>query len=40
LDVEDTKLRDDVERIRADWELDRAGGKNFAPIKTLRSGRV
>ena len=36
LDVEDTKLCDDVERICADWELDRAGGTGFAPVKTVK----
>ena len=35
LDIEDTELCDDVERIRAGWELDRVGGAGFAPVKTV-----
>jgi len=35
LDVEDTELCDDVERICANWELDRDGGMGFAPVKTV-----
>ena len=33
--VKDTELCDNVERIRADWELDRAGGTGFAPVETV-----
>ena len=35
LDVEDTELCDDVERILVDWELDRAGGTSFAPVESI-----
>jgi len=35
LDAEDTKFCDDIERVRTDWELDRAEGTSLAPIKTV-----
>jgi len=35
LDVKDTELCDDVEWINADWELDRAGGTDFAPVESI-----
>ena len=35
LNVEDTELCDDVERVCTDWELDRPGGTSLAPIKTV-----
>ena len=35
LNVKDTKLYDDVEQIRADWELDHARGTRFAPVKIV-----
>ena len=35
LDVENTKLYDDIERIRVDWELDRARGTDFTPVKIV-----
>ena len=35
LDIKDTKLCDDVERVRANWELDRAWRTGFSPIKIV-----
>ena len=35
LDIEDTELCDNVERIRADWEFDCVGGTSFTPVKTV-----
>jgi len=35
LNVEDTKLCDNVERVRANWQLDCARGTCFAPVKTV-----
>ena len=35
LDVEDTELCDDVERVRTHWEFGRARGTGFAPVKTI-----
>ena len=35
LDVKNTKLCDDVERIHVDWELDHAEGTGFAPVETV-----
>jgi len=34
LDVEDTELCDDVEMVRANWELDRAGERATLPSKS------
>ena len=34
-DVEDTKFRDDVERVGANWEHDCTGGAGFAPVKIV-----
>ena len=33
LDVEDTKFYDDIERVWADWELDRAGEQTSLLLK-------
>jgi len=35
LNIKNTEFCDDVERIRADWEFDRAWGMSFAPIETV-----
>jgi len=34
--VNDKEFCDDVEWIRADWELDRARVMGFAPIETIK----
>ena len=35
LDLKDTKLCDDVEWNRADWEFDCVVGIGFVPVKTV-----
>jgi len=35
LNIENTKLCDDVEKVPANWELNRARETSFTPIKTL-----
>ena len=35
LDIKDTKICDDVERTRVDWELHYSGGTSFAPVEIV-----